>query len=297
MVDQHDLCAVASDNLTALQAISDAGPLGLTWSPAPVREGVPTSTSVPAAGLALTVRADGFAHLQGEAAAAAILPSVHQQAVILHQLLNGRVVLHGSAVVVDGAAVATIGPSGAGKSTTAAALVQRGAELLADDVVAIDMCDGRCTVLPTESHLRLAAAGRSDGPGRKVATRPGGHLTPATQVAGATRTSLAVVLVLTQDDSATQPQWSRLHGLAALDALREFGAGPRGLDILGPARLLQGLARIADGVQVWRLMRSVDEPPPEAIADKLWQIVQELPSSPAAAPQSRADDRYGPPAG
>lgn len=53
-------------------------------------------------------------------------------------LLQGLEVLHASAVVLGGAAVAVLGPSGAGKSTLAAELVARGAELVADDVVALE---------------------------------------------------------------------------------------------------------------------------------------------------------------
>ncbi|MBP1967048.1 aldolase [Paenibacillus aceris] len=45
--------------------------------------------------------------------------------------------LHGSAVAIDGKAYAIVGESGAGKSTLASAFLQRGYQLLSDDVVAI----------------------------------------------------------------------------------------------------------------------------------------------------------------
>lgn len=45
--------------------------------------------------------------------------------------------LHGSAVVIDGEAYGIVGNSGAGKSTLASAFVQRGYELVTDDVMAI----------------------------------------------------------------------------------------------------------------------------------------------------------------
>ena len=57
-------------------------------------------------------------------------------AVLLHQ--RGKLVLHASAVALDGKVVAFIGGKGSGKSTMAAALYGRGHELLADDVVAIE---------------------------------------------------------------------------------------------------------------------------------------------------------------
>jgi hypothetical protein len=52
--------------------------------------------------------------------------------------LQGLEVLHAGAVVVGGEAVALSGPSGSGKTSLALALARRGAELLADDVLAIE---------------------------------------------------------------------------------------------------------------------------------------------------------------
>lgn len=48
--------------------------------------------------------------------------------------LQGRTFLHGSVVALGERALAFLGPPGAGKSTTALALVQRGAELVSDDI-------------------------------------------------------------------------------------------------------------------------------------------------------------------
>lgn len=50
--------------------------------------------------------------------------------------LRGRVTLHGSAVSIDGTALAFLGPQGGGKSTTAAALAAIGCPVLSDDIVA-----------------------------------------------------------------------------------------------------------------------------------------------------------------
>jgi hypothetical protein len=58
--------------------------------------------------------------------------------------LQGRSLLHASAVGVDGRAVLLLGAAGAGKSTLTAALASRGASILADDVVAVT-ADGRAT--------------------------------------------------------------------------------------------------------------------------------------------------------
>ena len=60
-------------------------------------------------------------------------------AVLLHQ--RGYLILHSSAVSVDGRAVCFLGHSGSGKSTMAAAMHDRGHHLVSDDIVAIQTRD------------------------------------------------------------------------------------------------------------------------------------------------------------
>ncbi|WP_402467051.1 hypothetical protein [Isoptericola aurantiacus] len=69
--------------------------------------------------------------------------------------LRGRLVLHASAVEVDGAAIAFIGHSGMGKSTMAALMCADGARLLSDDVVPVDPADDVVTVPPGATEIRL----------------------------------------------------------------------------------------------------------------------------------------------
>ena len=55
-------------------------------------------------------------------------------------LMQRRILpLHGSAVVIDHKAYAFIGDSGHGKSTLASAFIQRGFQLLTDDVIAVTL--------------------------------------------------------------------------------------------------------------------------------------------------------------
>lgn len=47
--------------------------------------------------------------------------------------------LHGSAIAIDGKAYAFVGHSGAGKSTLASAFINKGFQLLSDDVIAVTL--------------------------------------------------------------------------------------------------------------------------------------------------------------
>ena len=75
-------------------------------------------------------------------------------AVLLHQ--RGLLVLHSSAVAIDGKVVAFVGEKGWGKSTMAATLYGRGHILMADDVVALDMSNPtKPMVLPGFPQFKL----------------------------------------------------------------------------------------------------------------------------------------------
>jgi hypothetical protein len=75
---------------------------------------------------------------------------------LLHQ--RAQIVLHASAVEVNGKAVVFCGSSGAGKSTLAAALVQRGYRLITDDVCAITLSDAASPLVhPDGRQLKLWA--------------------------------------------------------------------------------------------------------------------------------------------
>lgn len=89
---------------------------------------------------------------------------------LLHQ--RGLLVLHGSAVEVNGAGAVFLGDKTAGKSTTAAALVTTGHRLVTDDVVAVSFAEGRPVIpaaypqlkLMRDAAARLTLAGAVDLP-------------------------------------------------------------------------------------------------------------------------------------
>jgi hypothetical protein len=68
---------------------------------------------------------------------------------------RGTLVLHASAVEIDGVAVGFLGHRGAGKSTMAAALLGRGYSLLTDDILAVSLQDGTPHVRSGLPHLKL----------------------------------------------------------------------------------------------------------------------------------------------
>lgn len=73
--------------------------------------------------------------------------------VLCHQ--RGYLVLHASAVAVEGRAAVLVGPRGVGKSTAAAAFHAEGYALLEDDVVGIRVDGDETTVFPGVPQLRL----------------------------------------------------------------------------------------------------------------------------------------------
>lgn len=72
--------------------------------------------------------------------------------------LRGTICLHASALVVRDRAVVILGPKTAGKSTTAAAMADRGATILADDVAALTPASKAFEVHPGPMHLQLSPA-------------------------------------------------------------------------------------------------------------------------------------------
>jgi hypothetical protein len=87
-------------------------------------------------------------------------------AVLLHQ--RGYLILHASAIEVEGGVVAFLGASGSGKSAMIAALNSLGYGLVADDVVAVDMDNtGEPLVFSAMPQIKLwpeTAAIFGDGP-------------------------------------------------------------------------------------------------------------------------------------
>jgi hypothetical protein len=71
-------------------------------------------------------------------------------------LQRGIYPLHGSAIAINGKAYAIVGESGAGKSTLASAFMERGYQLLSDDVIAVKFNDdNQPMVIPSYPQQKL----------------------------------------------------------------------------------------------------------------------------------------------
>lgn len=85
----------------------------------------------------------------------------HHQILPLIQSRSGRLIIHASAVLIDGKSAAFAGKSGRGKSTLAAAFAQAGFPFLTDDDLAFDKKSDVYFAQPSRAILRLLPDSRS----------------------------------------------------------------------------------------------------------------------------------------
>jgi hypothetical protein len=161
----------------------------------------------------------------------------------------GKLSLHASAVAFKGAAVLCIGQSGSGKSTMAAQLCQRpGVELFADDVAAVESCDGTWVVLPTEAHHWLSLSDAEKEPVAAIA-----------RGCGPARVLAVVSLVLIDHGTTTL---RRLHGTEAFARL--FPTPMRfALTASAWRRELEELSALGTTVPIFELERARTASPAE----------------------------------
>jgi hypothetical protein len=150
--------------------------------------------------------------------------------------LRGAFMLHAACVrLADGTTVAIAGPSGAGKSRLAASLVEAGAQLVADDSVALALEKDRVSAagLPGGWFARNPDTGR-----REFKQAPG---EPAAGPA-----SIDLLAILGDGDAATLS-----HPLAAFEALMQHRHRPQVPLLLGQqAQVIQRAAQIAKGLSL-----------------------------------------------
>jgi len=192
-----------------------------------------------------------------EAASMDMLPVMlagHVLATLL--LLRGELVLHASAVEVDGGAVALVGNSGAGKSTLAALACREGARLVADDVLRVQPDAGGVRCYRGGSFLRLrpeskALAGASEE--AHGAVSPDGRHLLAPAPTALDQLPLVAVLVPVLREPGHPVVQTRLDPKSALFSLLQFPRVRNWTDPQTSARQFDTLATVVQRVPVYTL--------------------------------------------
>ncbi len=179
-------------------------------------------------------------------------------AVVFHQL--GVPTLHGSAVELGGSGLCFLAPKLHGKSTTAAALVDAGGTLLADDLVVVEPDEVRPTLRPTLPTLHLWPDSAAHVGREAQAVDPDDAQTKVQMRwdTGSGGEPLAVplrgiyLLVPVEADGASVRRSQLPPGAAAMALLGQMKVA----DLLGPMgvfELLPIASRLAESVGVHRL--------------------------------------------
>ncbi len=182
-------------------------------------------------------------------------------AVILQQ--RGRVVLHASAVAVDGRAMLFCGQSGAGKSTLAALLERRGYPLLNDDVCNISLQGAEYVVYPDGRMLKLWAESMKhlerDGEAGARVRRDLEKFYTAPEHVDLTPRPVGGVYILHARDDGADASLSRLNSAESLAELTSNAYRPalvRAMNMI-PA-YFQALVAVQRNAGVYRLSRTMD---------------------------------------
>jgi hypothetical protein len=166
-------------------------------------------------------------------------------------ILGGHLVLHASAVAVDGRAVAFVAHSNSGKSTLATLVCRAGGQLISDDVLRID--DGTCFTGAVETRLRVAAAVLARGGTVRESRRTvDGRLATKLDLCQVDQLPLGAIVVPKPDRDAHRVSAELLRGAAAALVLAQFLRVRAWRDTTYASRQLDAVAELATNVPVWR---------------------------------------------
>jgi hypothetical protein len=196
-------------------------------------------------------------------------------AVALHQ--EGVITLHGSAVELGGVAVAFLAPKYHGKSTTAATLVESGARLLADDLVAVSPGPDP-SVMPSvprvqlwsDSAERMARASGSVRGDERAPKLQVGWNDPARTASTAAPLSAVYLLTPVRPETCEEVRRDRVPIVEATLAL--LGQAKIGglLGVRQRSELLQRMGDLAERVPVYRLLIPRDFERLSELTSRLW---------------------------
>ena len=158
---------------------------------------------------------------------------------------TGELNLHGSAVVIDGRALALMGLSRRGKTTLAGAFAKAGHPFLTEDVLALGQQDGSFTVAPQRPILRLfgdsAAFLLGDEPGEHCPDTKSEFAASAALPAADCAAPLGAICILGPGE-ADSVSLTQLGQAAALSEILRHGFL---LDVEDKPRLHAHFARVA----------------------------------------------------
>ncbi len=174
---------------------------------------------------------------------------------------QGALVLHGSAVEIDGALAVFLGETGAGKSTLAASLHNAGYRLHGDDAVVIEMRDGRYVGRAVYPSLRLYPETIAAVLGNQIPTTQMAHYSDKLRVTLSEATSndiaapapIAALFLLSGEDSDLSPEALEMRPSEACMALvgQSFTLDPGNAG--KAADRLQKISALGDTVPIYRL--------------------------------------------
>jgi hypothetical protein len=202
--------------------------------------------------------------------------------------LAGTLTFHASAVRTGDVAIAFVGWKGAGKTTMAAEFLARGAELITDDLLALDRGGGHPECLPGYPQLRLwpeeaqRFLGRTEGlplvhPRFTKVRAPVGGSGFGAFCADAVPLAALVVL----SPGGRRWQMNRIDDQCAVIELLRHSFAPEMVQSLGlSARRLPGLVSFSAQVPIYRLERPAGAAP----ADEAVELVAGLVGRTAVAP-------------
>ena len=158
--------------------------------------------------------------------------------------------VHGTAVVVDGKAVAIVGDCSYGKSTLAAAFMNAGFPLLTDDLLVTSVVDGRVIAHPGPPRIKLLPESAGTMPGEGVS---GARMNPYTSkfivpLEGdlSFRRSAPLAAVYVLSDPSIEQNVSSIGTLSAHEGCIELLRNTFNSKVMGPQRNAQLLTLFSD---------------------------------------------------
>ncbi len=186
---------------------------------------------------------------------------------------HGFELLHASAIATSRGAVAILGPSGSGKSSLAAELVDRGYRLFSDDVLAIDLAEGRIISFPAPAVMNLPAErANAKALGSRLISRFPEENELWVVIPDAATDVMPLTNLFVLDGAGRQPGVNDIDAPSFLEIAPYAISLPHGSE--RARRRFDVLSNVVDLVSVRRLSRGV-EGTPHQLADLVERSLEE----------------------